>query len=122
MTQTVQLTSSGSQFAFQVETFGVPPWLSVTPTSGTTPATLAVTVNPSGRQWDVCSTANVPVNGNVPGIGLSVRIQVGPAPLAVPFLNSRRRQGSCCRFMGETSRIRRSRARLHSRRSLEVLA
>lgn len=48
--QTVQVTSSGATLNFSATATSSGNWLSVTPTSGTTPGTLSVSVNPAGLQ------------------------------------------------------------------------
>jgi uncharacterized protein (TIGR03437 family) len=83
--QTVQVTSSGAPLAFNILSFGVPSWVSVTPTSGVTPASLTLTVNPSGLS-NGNYTASVPVSGKGYGIVLPVKAQVGPPPAPTPSI------------------------------------
>ncbi len=46
--QTVQVTSSGSTAQFTAAVSNTAPWLTVTPTSGATPAPVSLSVNPAG--------------------------------------------------------------------------
>ncbi len=86
VTQTVQVTSTGAPLAFKIVSFAVPSWLSVTPSSGVTPASLTLTVNPSGLS-NGNYTASVPVSGNGYGVPLPVQVQVGPPPAPTPSIN-----------------------------------
>ena len=70
--QSIQLTASGgAAVSFTVESTSSGNWLSVTPTSGTTPATLTVAVNPSGLAVGNYS-ATITAGGTVIPIFLTV--------------------------------------------------
>jgi uncharacterized protein (TIGR03437 family) len=81
ITQTIQVTHNGSPVAFKVQ--AGEPWLAVTPTNGTTPASISVTVDPSGlanggySALIVFETPYFVVNEQV-------HVQVGPPPAPIP--------------------------------------
>ena len=74
----MQVNSSGAALPFTVSVSNAP-WLSVTPTSGTTPATLTLQANPSGMQVGQYS-ANVVINASGSSQTVAVTLNVS-APL-----------------------------------------
>jgi uncharacterized protein (TIGR03437 family) len=77
-TQTVTIDSNGSPVAFQATAYSSG-WLSVTPTSGVTPATLSITSNPAGlAPGNYSGTVTITVNGAVVA-NIPVELAVQPA-------------------------------------------
>ncbi len=80
--QTLTVTSNTGALNFTAAAGSV--WLSVTPTSGTTPATLSVSVNPTGLANGTYSgTINITQSGSAVPQMIIVTLQVGPVT-AVP--------------------------------------
>ncbi len=82
--QTVTITSTTGPTNISVSAFSGSHWLSVTPTSGTTPLQLTVTVNPA---LSTLATDNGFLNISATNAFLSVRVELdinatGPSPLA----------------------------------------
>lgn len=86
-TQTVTISSSSGATNISVAAFSSGNWLMVTPTSGTTPLQLTVSVNPAAS---TLATDNGFLNISAAGAFLSVRVELnvnspGPSPLsAIP--------------------------------------
>jgi uncharacterized protein (TIGR03437 family) len=79
VTQTVQLTASGgAALAFATAASSAGNWLAVTPASGSTPATLTVSVSPTGLAAGSYNGA-VTVNGGAVTIAVMLTV---PTPLA----------------------------------------
>jgi trimeric autotransporter adhesin len=78
---TVPITSNGTPAAFTTSITGAR-WLTVTPTSGTTPATLTLTVNPAGLAPGTYN-ASVVLQGPVNTVDVPVGLQIGPGLLQV---------------------------------------
>jgi uncharacterized protein (TIGR03437 family) len=76
--QTLQVNSSGGALPFTVSVSNAP-WLSVTPTSGTTPASLTLQASPSGMAVGQY-TANVVINASGTSQTIAVTLNVS-APL-----------------------------------------
>lgn len=76
--QTVAVSSAGGPLTFTAAPGSI--WLAVTPTSGTTPATISVSVNPAGLQnGTYMGTINITPAGTAVAQMLLVTLQVGPA-------------------------------------------
>ena len=83
--QTIALSSSGSAASFTVSVSSGADWLSVTPTSGTTPATLSFSVNPSKATLGV-QTATITITSGTVRQTITVELAVyspsGPPQIA----------------------------------------
>jgi uncharacterized protein (TIGR03437 family) len=85
--QTVQVSSTGSALSFTVSVSNAP-WLSVSPTSGTTPATLTLTANP-GQMAVGQYPANVVINATGSSQTVAVTLAVSaPLPTVKDVLNA----------------------------------
>jgi len=74
--QTLAVTSTGAPLSFTAAAGSL--WLGVTPTSGTTPATLSVSVNPTGLATGVYNgTINITQAGSAVPTMIVVTLQVG---------------------------------------------
>lgn len=86
--QTLTVTSNDGPLAFTAASGSI--WLGVTPTSGTTPATLAVSVNPAGLATGVYTgTINITQAGSAVPQMILVTLQVGNVtPTIVGVINA----------------------------------
>jgi uncharacterized protein (TIGR03437 family) len=74
--QTLTVTSSGAALGFTAAASAA--WLGVTPTTGNTPATLAVSVNPTGLvEGTYTGAINITPTGSATGTMVAVTLQVG---------------------------------------------
>jgi uncharacterized protein (TIGR03437 family) len=91
-TQTVAVTSPGSDFPFTATaTAGNSgTWLAVSPTSGSTPATLTVTVTPAGLAASKYSgiVTVTPTDPTIPAQSLPVTLTVGSGSTSLLFVRS----------------------------------
>ena len=84
--QSVQLTSNGAPLSFTLSVSNAP-WLTVTPTSGTTPATVNLTVNPANLAvGDYSATVTINSGGGSPTIGVTLRVSA-PLPTVTEIDN-----------------------------------
>ncbi|MFN0168047.1 MAG: BACON domain-containing protein, partial [Bryobacteraceae bacterium] len=91
--QTVALGSTGAPISFSASSI-VSQWLSVSPSSGTTPATLTVTVNPATLGLGVHSGAIVVSAPGATNPSLSLNVQVTVATQARPVISQIQQGGS----------------------------
>jgi uncharacterized protein (TIGR03437 family) len=86
-TQTVIVGSAGGSVPYSVNVAGGAPWFNVTPTSGNTPAPLAVTVNPIGLTAGAYSTTFTVSSPNaISAFTVTVNLVVGS--VSAPVLNA----------------------------------
>jgi uncharacterized protein (TIGR03437 family) len=83
--KTVDVTSTGGSTTFTAASNAA--WLSVTPGSGSTPATLTITVNPSGLAAGPYS-GKITVTGGGATVYINVSVTVNPVGAAVPLISS----------------------------------
>jgi len=80
-TGTISVSSSGAAAQFSVSTNAS--WLSVTPTTGTTPGSITVSVNPSGLATGTYM-GNVVIQGPANSVTVSEEFVIAPAPPVGP--------------------------------------
>ena len=84
--QTVQLTASGGTASFTASASGGASWLQVSPPSGSTPATLTVSVNPAGvTAGNYTGTINInsTASATTPAASITVNLAVTAVPTPV---------------------------------------
>ncbi len=84
--QTVQLTASGGTASFTASASGGASWLQVSPPSGSTPATLTVSVNPAGvTAGNYTGTVNInsTASATTPAASITVNLAVTAVPTPV---------------------------------------
>jgi uncharacterized protein (TIGR03437 family) len=87
--QTVSLTCSGVTAQFQATATSNGSWLFVSPSSGTTPATLTVSVNPGGLSpgsYTGSINASGSPCGAAPALPVTLTVNPPPAPITTPIL------------------------------------
>ena len=84
--QTVQISSTGAALPFTVSVSNAP-WLTVSPTSGTTPATLTLTVNPANLSvGQYSATVSLNSGGGNPTVGVVLTVSA-PLPTVAEVHN-----------------------------------
>jgi uncharacterized protein (TIGR03437 family) len=84
--QTVQLSSSGAALSFTISVSNAP-WLTVTPTSGTTPANVTLSVNPANLAvGQYSATISINSSGGTPTIGVVLTVSA-PLPTIAQIHN-----------------------------------
>ena len=88
--QTVSLTCSGATAQFQAAATSNGAWLSISPSGGTTPGTLTVSVNPSGLaagSYTGSINATASQCGAAPALPVTLTVNPPPAPITNPTLS-----------------------------------
>ncbi|MEP6960721.1 MAG: hypothetical protein ABI995_01490, partial [Acidobacteriota bacterium] len=86
--QSVSVTSTGAALSFITSASSTGNWLSATPVSGTTPATLSVSVNPSGLGAGTYDGAVLLTPGGTGNSSLAISVKLTVSGAGAPVINT----------------------------------